>query len=209
MAVFAIVDKAGAKQGAPQSGSASVTTVHESGERPTGAGDSLKIVSGVLRAFAEATTDYGALLDIVARQLAEVVKDGCVVRLLGEDGWLAPVSIHMPLEARIPDAETIERLRAHMSRPHHVSSQGAAKNVLESGEALIVPRLDLAELRQTAAPEIATAYETIGIHSLLLVPLRVRAESIGLLALVRFEASSPPCCSRSAANRSSRHASLI
>jgi two-component system cell cycle sensor histidine kinase/response regulator CckA len=155
-------------------------------------GDALKVLSGVLRSFAEATTDYGTLVDVVARQLAEVVKDGCVVRLLGDDGWLEPVAIHMPIEHRVHDRETVARLRAHMARPHHMSAQDSARRVLESGEPLLVSKLDLTALRETAAPEITLAYETIGIHSLLLVPLRLRGESIGLLALVRFESTSPP-----------------
>ena len=74
--------------------------------------DRLRILTEALRDFAEATTDYDRLLDIVAQRLAEVVKDGCVVRLLSEDGWLRPVAIHMPIELRVRDAETIERLRA-------------------------------------------------------------------------------------------------
>jgi len=154
--------------------------------------DRLSILSGSLRAFAEATTDYERLLDVVARTLADVVKDGCVVRLLSDGGWLAPVAIHLPIEARVKDAETLAQLRAHVARPHNVNEQSAAKRVLDTGDALLIPRLDLAQLKAGATAEIAHAYETIGIHSILLVALRVRGESIGLLALVRFNADSPP-----------------
>ncbi len=152
----------------------------------------LRMLSSTLRAFAEATTDYERLLDIVARSLSEVVKDGCVMRLLTDGGWLAPVAVHIPIEDRITDPEVRARVRAHISQPRNISEQGSARAVLETGQALIIPHLDLQQLRASTAPEVVAAYEAIGIHSVLLVALRVRGESLGLLALVRFLPESPP-----------------
>ena len=63
----------------------------------------LRTLSGALRAFAEATTNYDVLLDVVARTVSEVIKDGCVVRLLDDEGWLSAAAIHLPFEARIAD----------------------------------------------------------------------------------------------------------
>ncbi len=154
--------------------------------------DRLRILLTSLRAFSEATSDYQRLLDVVARSLAAVVKDGCVVRLLDGEGWLQPVAVHLPFERRVADPAARERLRAHIAAPRHVAEQSTARRVLETGEALLVPRLDPADLRATAASEVVAAFTTIGIHSLLFVPLRVRGESIGLLSLVRFEETSPP-----------------
>lgn len=132
------------------------------------------------------------LVDVVARQLSEVVKDGCVVRLLDSEGWLQPEAVYMPIEGRIADPEELATVRAHMARPQHLRDHEAGRRVIQSGDPLLVPQLDMAEVRRTAAPPIANAFEKIGIHSLLFVPLRVRGESIGLLALVRFEPTSPP-----------------
>ncbi|MEY2936815.1 MAG: hypothetical protein RL033_7564 [Pseudomonadota bacterium] len=151
----------------------------------------LQVLSGSLRDFAEAATDYERLLDVIARDLAEVVKDGCVVRLLSDDGWLAPVAIHMPIDATVSDPQTLARLHSHIAAPHHLSEQGAARTVLETGRPLLVPKLDLRQLRADASEEIARVFETVGVHSLLLVALRVRGESIGLLSLVRFGKDSP------------------
>src|SRR3954468_16930217 len=81
----------------------------------------LKTLSDTLRAFAEATSDYDRLFQVVAQKLAEAVKDGCVLRLLDDDGWLNPVAIHMPLERRVPDETTRARIVAHISVPHHIS----------------------------------------------------------------------------------------
>src|SRR5581483_3345515 len=103
-----------------------------------------RVLSGALREFAEATREYDRLLDVVARTLSTVVRDGCVVRLLSDGGWLLPAAIHLPFEARVGDADAIERLRAHVAAPHNVTEQPAARRVIETGEALLVPRLDLA-----------------------------------------------------------------
>jgi GAF domain-containing protein len=154
--------------------------------------DPFRILSGALHDFAEATADYERLLDVVARRLAELVKDGCVVRLLSDGGWLLPVAIHMPVEEYVRDEAVLAELHAHMGARHNVAEQGAAARVIGTGEAVLVPRLDLSHLRSTSTPEIVQVYGTIGIHSLLLVAVRVRGESIGLLALVRFAPASPP-----------------
>ncbi len=173
-------------------------------------GGSLKLLSGVLRSFAEATSDYGTLVDVVARQLSEVVKDGCVVRLLDSEGWLQPAAVHMPIEGRISDPEELTAVRAHMARPQHLRDHEAGRTVIQTGDSLLVPRLDMEQVRRTAAPPVANAFEKIGIHSLLFVPLRVRGESIGLLALVRFEQTSPPFSDgdRSLAQALADHAAL-
>ena len=151
----------------------------------------LRTLSDTLRAFAEATSDHDRLFHVVAQKLAEVVKDGCVLRLLGDGGWLNPVAIHLPLERRIPDAATRARILEHVGVAHHLSEQASGRHVIETGEALLVPKLDLEQMRASATPAVFDAYQTIGIHSLLMVALRVRGVSIGLLALVRFETEAP------------------
>jgi signal transduction histidine kinase len=152
----------------------------------------LRVLSSTLRAFAESTSDHAQLLDVVARALADVVKDGCVVRLLDGSGWLAPAAIHLPFERYVDDPQVVAQVRAHIGKPHHLDEQASARRVLDTGESLLVPAIDLAQMRATTAPAIVDAFATIGIHSLLMVALRVRGESIGLLSLVRFAPGSPP-----------------
>ncbi len=147
-------------------------------------------LSRALHAFAEAAPDYEQLLDIVARTLADVVKDGCVVRLLHAE-TLSPVAVHLPT-THVRDEAIVAQLREHIWAPHLLDEHPAAKRVLETGEPLLVPHLDVEQMRSSASPEVVHAYETIGIHSLLLVALRVRGEPIGLLALVRFAPGSAP-----------------
>src|ERR1700733_14123148 len=148
----------------------------------------LHVLSGALRAFAEATTDYERLLNVVARTVAEVVADGCIVRLLSEDAWLSPVAFHLPLEAHVLDTDAAARVRAFMQAPQRVTDYAWGARLIETGEAFLAPRVDLAAV----TAEVAEVYKTIGVHSLLVTVMRVRGESIGTLSLFRFNPASPP-----------------
>jgi GAF domain-containing protein len=151
----------------------------------------LRLLSGALREFAEATADYARLLDVVASTLAAVVKDACVVRLLEADGWLKPAAVYFPVD-HIADAELRERVRAHIAAAHHVREHVTGRLAIETGDAQLVPRVDMDALRATATPAIVQVYEALGIHSLLIVALRARGESIGILSLARFTPGSAP-----------------
>jgi GAF domain-containing protein len=68
-----------------------------------------------------------------------------------------------------------------------------ARHILECAEPFFAPKLDLEQLRP---PRTTARYfefmQRIGMHSLLIVPLRVHDQAIGQLLLARFRASSPP-----------------
>jgi signal transduction histidine kinase len=147
----------------------------------------LHVLSGALRAFAEATTDYERLLNVVARTVADVVADGCIVRLLSDGEWLSPVAFYLPLEARVVVADAAARIRAFMEAPQRVTDYAWGARLIETGEAFLAPRMDLAAV----TPEVAEVYKTIGVHSLLVTVLRVRGETIGTLSLFRFNPTSP------------------
>jgi PAS domain S-box-containing protein len=153
--------------------------------------DRLHVLSGALRAFAEATTDYERLLSVVARTVSDVVADGCIVRLLTDGGWLTPVAFHFPLDAYVADANAAADARTFMTAPRNVAEYAWGQRLIETGEAFMLPRLDIAQFRAVVTPEVAKVYETIGIHSMLVVVLRLRGESIGTLTLFRFDPESP------------------
>jgi PAS domain S-box-containing protein len=153
--------------------------------------DRLHVLSGALRAFAEATTDYERLLSVVARTVSDVISDGCIVRLLSEGGWLTPVAVHLPLEAYVADANAATEARSFMTAPRNVAEYAWGERLIETGEAFILPVLDMAHFRTVVTPEVAKVYETIGIHSMLVVVLRLRGESVGTLTLFRFDPESP------------------
>ncbi len=150
----------------------------------------LRFLSGALRTFAEATSHYEQLLDVIARTLGG--QDGCVLRLLSDGGWLSAVATHLPVQDHLGDAEAVARIRAHVAASHNVAEHAGLRRVVETGEPVLVAVVDLDQLRTEATPEMVQIYELLGIHSHLLVALRARGKSIGSLAILRFDPTLPP-----------------
>ncbi len=119
--------------------------------------------------------------------MAEVVADGCIVRLLSDDGWLSPVAFQLPIEALVPDPDAAARVRAFLEAPQRVADYAWGERMIETGQAYLAPRVDPTAL----TADIAKVYDTVGIHSLLVTVLRVRGKSIGTLSLFRMHAASP------------------
>ena len=111
-------------------------------ERLRNVEDRLRLLLGTLRDFAEATTDYERLLDVVASGLARVVKDGCVVLLLSKDGELDAGAVHLPVADRVKDPVLGASLREHVAGRRRLSEHEAGRRVLETGEPLLIPTLD-------------------------------------------------------------------
>jgi PAS domain S-box-containing protein len=147
----------------------------------------LQILSESMRAFTEATEDSQRLLDTVAKRVAEVVKDYCLVMLLSDDGrTLTPVA------AYDPDPEALRQVRDAFLEPFLLEAHPVPRRVIETGEPFLAPKLDLEQLRP---PRTTARYfdfmQRMGMHSLLIVPLRVHDRSIGQLTLARFRPDSP------------------
>jgi signal transduction histidine kinase len=150
----------------------------------------VRALAGASRAFAEATPDYGALLDLVARVAGDLGGDGCVLRLLEPDGTLTPAAVHLPLDGRIADVDEA----ALVAAAYPVTAPADARRVIETGQSLVVPRPDLGleALRATARPGVVRAHEAVGVHSVMLVALRAQGQALGLIELLRFEPTAAP-----------------
>ena len=179
--------KNGPMRFAPEGGASTLAPVDAEGaQRILRLEDEFRAFSTALRAFSEATTDYERLLHPIARTLGG--KDGCVLRLLSEGGWLSPGCVPPPRGEPMRDADAVDRVRGPPRQLLTTSpSTPGLRHVLETGEAVLVPRPDLEALRATATREMVAVYETIGVDSHLLVALRARGVSIGSLAVFRFD----------------------
>ena len=140
-----------------------------------------------MRVFTEATTDSQRLLDTVARRVAEVVKDTCIVMLLSDDGQTL-----MPAAEFDSDPEALRQVHDAFREPFVLATHPVTRRVLETGEPFFAPKLDLELLRP---PRTTTGYFDLmlglGMHSLLIVALRVHDRSIGHLTLARSRSDSP------------------
>jgi two-component system, cell cycle sensor histidine kinase and response regulator CckA len=144
----------------------------------------VRVVSDAARCFAEATTNYEQLLDIVARCLADTIQDSCMVFLLDQAGeGLDVVALHTS------DARVLELYRQSFTgRQLLLAEHPALGHVLRSGQAVLVPRLNE---RPEKTAEQRHWQQLIGLHSVLLVPLQVQGRSIGVVSLARFQPTSP------------------
>ena len=107
-------------------------------------------------------------------------------------GWFSQVAIHLPLERCIADAQVVGRARTFMAAPRNAGDYAWGQHLIDTGAAFLLPHLEAAQFRTMVTPDIADIYETIGIHSMLVVALRLRGKSMGTLALFRFDPASPP-----------------
>ncbi len=89
----------------------------------------LRVLSEAMLAFAEATDDPQRLLDTVARRVAEVVTDLCVVLLASDDGRALRLAA-----AFDRDPETLRELRDVFSAPFLLADHPVGRRVHESGQ---------------------------------------------------------------------------
>ena len=161
------------------------STENEAAQELARVRERVRVISEITRRFAEATTDYQRLLDSVARSLAETIQDACTVFLLDEGGAsLTPCSMH----AVVPKALELVRER-FKGRTLLLEQHPELGYVLKSGQSILTPKL--AERPKTTVEQIRWE-QALGLHSVIIVPLQVQGRSIGIVALTRFQATSPP-----------------
>jgi len=144
-----------------------------------GADQRWRCLADVSQALAEATNDLDIVLGLVAKRAVELLGDGGAVFLAtADDAWLEPVA----LDHRDPAG--VEVLRSMFAgRPYRVSDEDALSQVFRSGRARLITQgaADLEEQK----PEYAEFFEQFPLRSLLVVPLRARGRTIGVLAMAR------------------------
>ncbi|MBW4500127.1 MAG: PAS domain S-box protein [Scytonema hyalinum WJT4-NPBG1] len=136
--------------------------------------------------FAAASLDLQTVLNTITRLVSEYTGDVCVLSLLSLDGqWLEPVSVyHVDPQVR----QFVNELLS--SYPRRVD-EGIGGQVMQTGEALLMPVTSQEELRAVIKPEYQRYLERFKVYSTLLVPLKVRGQAIGVLSLTRNHPGEP------------------
>jgi signal transduction histidine kinase len=157
--------------------------VREVDERQT---NRLRALAESTHVFAEATTDLSQLLNIVARRFADLIGDGCYVRLIASDGaTLVPVATYHP------DPEVECFLRETTDPIPLRIGEGISGRVVETGEAVFMPVVPFELYKKLTKPEFIPIFAKLGVSSLIVVRLRARATNLGFIALVRNGADRP------------------
>lgn len=125
--------------------------------------------------------EFRAILDTLAMVVSRTLADGCVIRLVSADGvWLEPAAVRH----RDPAMEVVMRdvlASAPQRADEHLSGQ-----VLRTRRPVNVPRIEPDRLKAMIKPEYAPAADAAGPVSLLLVPLAVGGNALGVLVLCRM-----------------------
>ncbi len=141
----------------------------------------------MMRAFAEATTDYPRLLQVVADQISALIGDGCFVALLAEDGQsLQPVSV------RFRDPASDEVARGFLTAgPIRMEGSSLGVRVVRTRNPVLLPRVDLEALAGAVASNHAALVRSLAISSFLLLPLEIHGRALGFISLARVSPEGP------------------
>lgn len=138
------------------------------------------VLSEVSQSLAAATMDEKAVLDVVVRTTANLVGDGCVITLLSPDGQsLQPVAWHH----RKPEALALmDPLVSTVSLPVKTTHAGRQFQVSDS---LLIKDYSLNGTQERILPTQQKYMDTVGITSLLVVPIQIDRKVIGTLGITR------------------------
>jgi PAS domain S-box-containing protein len=145
----------------------------------------LAALSGAAHEFAVGSGNLDPLLDLVARRIAEIVGDGCVVRLISLDGeWIEPSASFYH-----PDSEVRGRVLGLLGNARQRLGEGLSGRVAASGVAMIIPVVD--PLDSVVPLGFQQIRAQIDVASALAVPLRSRGRTVGVVTVVRGRHGDP------------------
>ena len=164
-----------------------VTTRVEAQQAAQRAAARLQVLADASHAFAEAGADTQVVLEQIARIIADALVAGCVIRLRADDGpWFDTVTVYDRDPARqTVVADHVLRTRISLDGPNPVAV------VARSGQALLMPRIDLEAVRATVAPALWSALALVQAHSGMIAPLRAHGQILGVLSFARYAPAQP------------------
>jgi PAS domain S-box-containing protein len=147
----------------------------------------LRAVAEASRSLAEASLDERAVLETVTREVADLIGDVCVIRLVSDDGqWLEPVAYHHG------NPEALAFMRAMFLGASQRVDEGLNGQVMHSGQPLLIPQVAPARLDAAIKPEYRAYRERFGgAQSILIVPWCLRGQALGVVSISRERPGHP------------------
>jgi PAS domain S-box-containing protein len=125
------------------------------------------------------SADLDRLLDRLARVIAPATCDWCVIQMIDRDGEIDSVAVSGADRTR---AETLRQ--ALLGGPAAMSPDSPVATALRTGQAQLVSGAPLQRsLGEARAVPTHAGFATIGLTSVVVVPIRARGASIGILML--------------------------
>jgi PAS domain S-box-containing protein len=139
----------------------------------------LDVLANASRVFAGAAADVRSGFEGIARHVAELIGDMCSIRLLSADTktFEAPLGIW--------DVHPAYR-ELLQNNPSVAASEAIGPFILESGQAFLMTSIDPQAIAQQIAPSARRQLvEQLGIHSVMVVPLKAEGRVLGILSVCR------------------------
>jgi len=144
------------------------------------------VLTETLQTIMEAGPDYQAVLNMIARSTADLIGDGCVIRLISDDRMT-----HAPAAFHHSDPGTYQLLSEFIKSDVRPIDAGLTGYVIQSGRPLFVPSPETDQADPRTRSVYSTYFENHKFKSLLSVPLNARGKLIGTLALFRNKTEKP------------------
>jgi signal transduction histidine kinase len=146
----------------------------------------MEVLAEISRTFAEAGLDYQSVLNTVAQRTAELVGDSCVITLFSEDKQRS-----FPVAFYHSDEKALAMMREALLQTWQGGTETQRYQTLLAGNPVYIPTLDPEEFKASLEPEFLNYQETIGISSVLIVPLQIQRNVIGTLGMTRDHHGAP------------------
>jgi PAS domain S-box-containing protein len=149
----------------------------------------LEALGEAMRSFAEATARPELLLETIARCTAEALSGYCGIALVSEDGrTLEPAATYDGDPERL---EVLEQLAS--AAPLALDAGHPIARALTSTECTLMPEMSVESLRaRFPRPEDFERVMALEIQSVLFVPMRAFAQTIGGFSIVRYGPDARP-----------------
>ncbi len=138
------------------------------------------MLAEVSHAFATVAFDYHSLLTKVARTVADLVGDGCLVTLLEGDFLVNAANAHV-----VPAIEAAYREYVAKVPVAKSTSPSVAATVLRTGMPNLTPVIEPGAMAAQVEPELRPIVRELDVRSFAVVPIRVRGDVIGTLSIFR------------------------
>ncbi|WP_223757097.1 GAF domain-containing protein [Myxococcus sp. RHSTA-1-4] len=145
----------------------------------------LALLAEASRLLADASLEPPAVMERLCALVVPLLGSACALRLRSEDGrWLRTVAS----ASSTPEARPLFQ---YLIAPVLRADEGPSAEVLRTGVAMMVPRLEVEELRRQLPPQHHGMLERLPLTGSLVLPLRARGRGLGTLTVWREPAAAP------------------